>query len=102
MNTPNQPEGFDKSIAVLVAIDKYSNGVPALLTPVADATALADVLRRLHGFDVRTVTNEQATRAGLNKVLSNLTAQVDKDDRVFFYFAGHGIAQQSDTGPKGY
>jgi energy-coupling factor transporter ATP-binding protein EcfA2 len=102
MSTPNQPEGFGKSIAILVAIDKYSNGVPALLTPVADATALADILGRLHGFDVRTVTNEQATRAGVNKVLSDLTAQVGKDDRVLFYFAGHGIAQQSDTGPKGY
>jgi len=92
---------FNKNIAVLVAIDRYSNGVPELRTPVSDATALADILRGLHGFDVEIVTNEGATRTGLNCLLSRLAARVGNDDRVFFYFAGHGIAHQADDGPKG-
>jgi hypothetical protein len=56
-------EGFDRSLALLVAIDSYENGIPALSTPVADATALAEVLAHLHRFEATVVKNEQATRA---------------------------------------
>jgi hypothetical protein len=29
-------------------------------------------------------------------------SRVDSDDRVIFYFAGHGVALESDDGPKGF
>jgi hypothetical protein len=31
---------FNRSLAFLVAIERYENGIPSLNTPVADATAL--------------------------------------------------------------
>src|SRR4029077_7445710 len=31
-----------------------------------------------------------------------LANEIGSDDRVVFYFAGHGIALPSDEGPKGY
>ena len=53
--------GFTGSLAFLVAIDHYGGGVPALRTPVADAEALADVLREVHDFEVKVLANEQAS-----------------------------------------
>src|ERR1700675_4384764 len=95
-------KGFDRSLAILVAIDRYQNGIPRLNTPVADATALGHVLKRLHGFEATVVANEQATGAGLRTVLAEFTSRVGPDDRVLFYFAGHGIALPSDGGPRGF
>jgi len=46
-------EGFRKSLAFLVAINRYSNGVPELQTPVVDAEALAEVLGRDHGYEAQ-------------------------------------------------
>jgi hypothetical protein len=99
---PSTIEGFNRSLAFLVAIDRYENGVPELKTPVADAKKLAEVLRHDHGFEAQVIANEHATQRGLRVFLEGLKAQVTADDRVIFYFAGHGTALESDDGPKGY
>jgi Caspase domain len=98
----NRIDGFSRSLAVLVGIDRYVNGVPPLRTPVADATNLADVLEREHGFEAKVVADEKATCVRLRRMLKALGRWVRPDDRVLFYFAGHGIALASDDGPKGY
>src|SRR4051812_12833675 len=95
-------EGFRKSFAFLVAIDRYGNGVPELRSPVADAQALAEVLRRDHGFDVEVILDDKATLSALGSLLDGLATRVSSDDRVLFYFAGHGIAVEGDDGPAGY
>lgn len=38
-------EGFDDSLAFLVAVDRYGNSIPPLKTPVADALEVGKVLR---------------------------------------------------------
>ena len=95
-------EGFNRSLAFLVSVDRYGHGVPALQTPVADADALAKVLREEHGFECEVIADEQATLHGLRSFLKKLPSRVSSDDRVIFYFAGHGIAVESDDGPKGF
>jgi outer membrane protein assembly factor BamB len=95
-------KGFQKSVAILVAIDNYTNGVPELRTPVADAVALRDMLQDEHGFDVGVLTNQQASLEGLRTLLADLPTRIGPDDRVLFYFAGHGTLQPSDDGPRGY
>jgi hypothetical protein len=102
MNNHGAMEGFRRSLAFLIAIDGYGNGVPELRSPVADAKGLAEVLRQDHGFETEVVANEQATLAGVREFLAHLPNRVGSDDRVLFYFAGHGIALESDEGPKGY
>ncbi|MCV9938257.1 caspase family protein [Boseaceae bacterium BT-24-1] len=102
MSSPRAIEGFDQSWAFLVAIDRYRNSVPELRTPVADATKLAGILQRHHGFKADVVANEEATLDKLRKALTDLCTRVGKDDRVLFYFAGHGIALDSDEGPRGF
>ncbi|WP_051505712.1 caspase family protein [Mesorhizobium sp. WSM2561] len=95
-------EGFERSRAFLVAIDGYSNGVPPLRTPVADAKALARCLSDDHGFDTELILDADATLAGIRMFLSDLSKRVGSNDRVLFYFAGHGVAIEGDTGPTGY
>jgi len=95
-------EGFRRSLAFLVAVDRYTSGVPPLRTPIADARALAEHLQEDHGFEVDVIADEEATLAGLRAFLAGLPGRVGADDRVAFYFAGHGVPMDGDDGPQGY
>ncbi|MER8512129.1 caspase family protein [Mesorhizobium sp. M1060] len=102
MSSSSRIEGFSRDLAFIVGIDRYTNGVPELRTPVADATSLAGVLRDKHGFKTKVVVNDKATIVRLRRSLKALSRYVGPDDRVLFYFAGHGIAVENDGGPVGY
>lgn len=94
--------GFRRSVAILISIDDYSNGVPTLRTPTGDARALAEVLRGQHGFDVRLLLDAEASLEGVRACLRELPFELSGEDRVFLYFAGHGLALEGDGGPQGY
>jgi hypothetical protein len=97
------PAPFAHSIAVVIGINQYSNGVPALRTAVNDARHLGELLGTAHGYDVTTMLDADASLARLTTLLTQeLPARVGPDDRVLFYFAGHGVARDSDEGPNGY
>jgi WD40 repeat protein len=94
---------FQYSLAVVIGIDDYRNGVPSLKTPVNDAQTLAAILQDRHGYDVKLLLNEAANCTALKDLLgTELPKQLSKDDRLLFYFAGHGIALNGDDGPEGY
>jgi len=95
-------EEFAHNLAFFVAIDDYTNGVRKLSTPVADATAIANVLQGQHQFTTKILKNGAATLADIRTLLEDLKQSVQADDRVVFYFAGHGTAIDSKTGPVGY
>lgn len=91
------------SLAVVIGIDDYRNGVPSLKTPVNDAQTLATILKDRHGYDVKLLLNEAANCTALKELLeTELPQRLTKDDRLLFYFAGHGIALNGDDGPEGY
>ena len=94
---------FSRSVAVVVGIDAYRDDVPPLRCAVADAKALAKTLQRDHGFETWPLLDADATLSRLVAVLRDqLPAALLPDDRVLFYFAGHGVALDSDRGPAGY
>lgn len=94
---------FRRSIAVVIGIDQYGHGIPSLRTAVNDARRLVDVLARQHGYEVTAVIDVDATRARLVELLTHeLPARIEADDRVLFYFAGHGVAIDGHDGPNGY
>lgn len=94
-------EGFAAHHAVLIGIDAYEPPLRPLRTAVADVEALGEALQRDHGFDVE--VRRDPDRAGLLRLLEEeLPARVGPDDRLLFYFAGHGVAQDSESGPRGY
>jgi len=94
---------FKRSIAIVVGIDHYQNGIPPLKTAVADAHDISQVLRIDHGYQSGLLTDGQATLAVLRSLLTEkLPAYIQPDDRLVFYFAGHGLAFNGDEGPEGY
>jgi hypothetical protein len=42
--------GFQRSLAVVIGINNYQDGVPSLKTPVNDARGLAKLLKEQHGY----------------------------------------------------
>lgn len=94
---------FRRNLAVVIGINNYRNGVPSLKTPINDAQTLAKILKDDHGYDVELMLDGSADRkALLNLLESELPKRLGKDDRLLFYFAGHGIALNGDDGPEGY
>ena len=92
---------FTTSHAFIIGINAYQHLAP-LSTAVHDAQALAEQLEAQHGFQVHPPlldADHQTIRQFLQQEMPKL---VQKDDRVLFYFAGHGIALDSEGGPKGY
>ncbi len=92
---------FHRNLAVIIGINNYSNSIPELETPVADAEELAKILQEHYQYEVLKLLNEKATLKELNALLQGFkqktlhvpdqTVQIEEDDRLIFYFAGHGI-----------
>lgn len=92
---------FRRHHAFIVGIDAYQHVSP-LRTAVNDARRLAALLAEQHRFEVHPPLLD-ATGAQLRELLQHtLKTQVGADDRVLFYFAGHGVAADGDDGPAGY
>ncbi len=92
---------FSRHHAFIVGIDAYEQVSP-LKTAVNDARRLAEVLAAQQHFDVHPPLLDargDALRTLLGETMPRL---VKADDRVLFYFAGHGIAADGDDGPAGY
>jgi WD40 repeat protein len=95
--------GFERNLAFIIGINNYSNGISPLKTAVNDAKKLVEVLREKHGYKVWVCLDEVATLTILNQLLERtLPEQVSENDRLLFYFAGHGVALNGDDGPAGY
>ena len=95
---------FAHNLAYVIGINDYSNGIPPLRTAVADAEKLGHLLRSSHDYKVRLFPRDATpSAANLRKLLNSTIPQdVGSNDRVIFYFAGHGIALDGDDGPEGY
>jgi hypothetical protein len=94
--------GFRTSRAVVIGIDAYQNGIPPLRTAVNDARRVADVLETDFEYSVHLLTVE-VTLERLRTLFGEiLPREVEADDRLLVYFAGHGIALDGDDGPAGY
>jgi WD40 repeat protein len=100
---------FKRSLAVVIGINEYQNKITKLQTARRDAEVLAQILAEEHQYDeVILITDETECKPTLKNLLTLLEEklpkeiQPTKDDRLLFYFAGHGIARDSDKGPAGY
>ena len=99
----SNPDLFQTSYAVVVGIDTYGDGIPRLRTAGNDARRVAKTLAEQHGYEVIQLIDADATRERVTKLLtSELPSRVGANDRVLFYWAGHGVALDGDTGPNGY
>lgn len=94
---------FSRNLAFIIGINNYTNGISPLQNAVNDAKKLVEILREKHEYQVWVCLDEVATLNNLNKLLEKiLPEQVSENDRLLFYFAGHGIALNGDDRPEGY
>ena len=104
-DTPPRPDPqalpFARHHAFIVGIDAYEKVSP-LKTAVSDARALAQVLADKQHFDVHAPLLDARGAALRTLLAETMAGLVGADDRVLFYFAGHGIAADGDDGPAGY
>ncbi|MEM7373432.1 MAG: caspase family protein [Bacteroidota bacterium] len=91
---------FTKSYAFIIGINAYQNGISQLKTAVKDAEDMAELFGETHGYEVHALFD--ATRTQMMDLFEQMKILVKANDRVIFYFAGHGIALDSEEDPEGY
>jgi peptidoglycan/xylan/chitin deacetylase (PgdA/CDA1 family)/Flp pilus assembly protein TadD len=94
---------YRKSWAVIIGINDYAHW-PKLRYAVNDANGIEEALITKFGFkkeNVRKLVDGDATRQRIMQVLGDeLTDgnKVQREDRVFFFFAGHGATRTFEDG----
>ena len=88
-----------RKLALIIANDTYENAAfPALKTPLADAEAIAAVLRQRFGFATEIDGGQgrldlflrNATKAQVQEMLFQLRRRLTAEDQLLIYYAGHG------------
>jgi tetratricopeptide (TPR) repeat protein len=94
---------YGKSFAIVIGINHYEKW-PGLEFAAADAKAIKDALQKTGFDDITLIMDKEATqRRILSELFHNLPKKVGRNDRVLFYFAGHGQTETlSGGGKKGY
>jgi uncharacterized caspase-like protein len=78
---------FGRYFALVIGNDDYPN-LTKLMTAVADAKAVSEVLEQRYGFEVTQLLD--ATRYEILSALNRLTSRLTKEDNLLVYYAGHG------------
>lgn len=94
--------GYNQSWAIIIGIDEYAKW-PRLQYAVNDAKALRQTLMQKYGFaqdHTVLITNAEATRNGILSAFHEKLghAGMQKNDRVFVFFAGHGATRKLSSG----
>ncbi|MFI3326436.1 MAG: caspase family protein [Clostridia bacterium] len=84
------------TIAIIIAIEEYlpRNSVPTVKYAVNDANKIKDVLIKVMNVDednIHMILNEEAVKNTLEYDLKQLLSSLTENDRLFFYYAGHGF-----------
>lgn len=89
---------YENTYAVVIGVADYKNYTPGdgnLNYTINDATSFATFLKSKKGGSVPAanivlLTDAQASKANIIAKAKNLFAKAKKNDRVIFYFSGHG------------
>ena len=90
---------FRKSHAFIVGINDYQH-ISKLRTAVKDASDIGKLLENIHKYQIHSCLN--ANKAMLLEFIEGIKEIIQSKDRVVFYFAGHGIAIDSEKDPEGF
>jgi hypothetical protein len=83
------PASYSNSWLVAVGIDEYRHA-PALRNAVKDTRSTAEMFRTL-GFQTEVILNGEATKRRIIDALESRLRMAGPNDRVVFFFAGHGV-----------
>jgi hypothetical protein len=94
---PAASPGFGEFHALVIGNQAYAH-LPSLTTAYADADRVAAVLSDRYGFRVTLLRD--ATRYDILSALNRLRGELDENDNLLVYYAGHGDLDQSNM--RGY
>ena len=83
---------------LIIAINRYSNGINSLENAKRDAVAFRDCLIERYQFSAEhchELYDEAATRSAVIGLFDSLEAGLAEEDNLVFYFAGHGKLVES-------
>jgi hypothetical protein len=91
---------FGRSIAFLAGVSKYQNISPQLPSVRNDIVQMRDLLLNQAGFDEVYVAEDNVVNRDLieHYVKGIIPAEMSKNDRLLFYYSGHGGDDKGDTG----
>ena len=91
---------FGKSVAFLVGVSKYKYLSPQLESVENDITSVSSFLISNGGFDeIYILKNEAVDRDIIERYIKHeLPNKMDKNDRLLFYYSGHGDDNAGQTG----
>lgn len=104
MNSDIYTQKYTVSHALVVGINKYQHASP-LGYAVNDAQAIAKLLIDKFGFkegNVLILDDKKATRAKIIDSFLSYTNNSGPDDRIIFFFAGHGYTFSGRRGEVGF
>jgi len=96
---------YSNSRALIIGINQYKSA-PPLEYAANDAMAVADILMKTFGFDesnLKILTEEKASRSEIMAhYMAFASKEIENDDRIFIFFAGHGYTQTGKRGEVGF
>lgn len=81
-----------KRRALLVGINDYPGFGQDLPSCVDDARSMTELLSKSYGFDCTVLVDAEATQAAVAGGVKALCEGIAADDRVVFYYSGHGAS----------
>lgn len=88
--------GFGRYHALIIGVDEYS-GLPDLKSAIFDAKVISSLLRDEYGFEIKLLMNP--TRNEIIRALSQYRKQLEHQDNLLIYYAGHGwLDKEADQG----
>ncbi|MDN3649294.1 polysaccharide deacetylase family protein [Reinekea marina] len=94
---------YGNSWALVIGVNKYRYW-PQLSYAVNDAHGVKEVLQNKYGFEeerIFTLLDENASRENITEHLANILSDPDRvkpNDRVFIFYAGHGMTRVLPSG----
>ena len=82
--------------ALVIGINRYQAPLPALKTAVHDAEAIATMLNQRYGFEVKLLTDGNATRDNILGEMDVYRRTLHDGDSLLVYYAGHGYADNEE------
>jgi len=92
-------ELYKNSYALIIGVSNYNNGWPSLAGVIKDIAEIKDILEE-QGFSVTTIIdpNLQELKDGYGNFINQYG--LDADNRLLFYFAGHGHTFRTSYGEE--
>ena len=88
-----------KSYALIIGINRYKEA-SRLSGAVADANALYKMLQNIGVDDITILKDNQATKYNIISSLEKIAQKIDKNDRFYMFFSGHGTSLEDSEFAK--